>query len=138
MAALRGRVTEELLQLVSLRNGEPLITKVWKTEEIFPGPATSVLPDLIAEWSEELPVEAASGPATGTVQAKRELISLRAGWHRPEGFLIAKGPGLPKGLRAEPAHLLDLPPTVFRLLGLPPHESLEGVPIADLVTPLGC
>jgi arylsulfatase A-like enzyme len=51
--------------------------------------------------------------------------------------MIIRAPGLTPGLDDRPAMLLDVPPSLFELLGLPPHPSFQGIglfntpPVAD-------
>jgi arylsulfatase len=40
--------------------------------------------------------------------------------------LVVRAPGLPAGRDTRPAHLLDVAPGVFHLLGLPVHPSFQG------------
>jgi arylsulfatase A-like enzyme len=40
--------------------------------------------------------------------------------------LVVRAPGLPSGPDGRPAHLLDVAPGVFHLLGLPVHPSFQG------------
>jgi arylsulfatase A-like enzyme len=46
--------------------------------------------------------------------------------------LVVRAPGLAPARDARPAQLLDVPPTLFRLLGLPAHPSFQG---EDLLEP---
>jgi arylsulfatase A-like enzyme len=41
--------------------------------------------------------------------------------------LVIHGPGMPAAIDDRPAQHIDIPPTVFHLLGLPPHPSFQGV-----------
>jgi len=41
--------------------------------------------------------------------------------------LVIRAPGMKGGRDIRPAHLLDIAPGVFHLLGLPPHPSFQGV-----------
>jgi arylsulfatase A-like enzyme len=41
--------------------------------------------------------------------------------------MIVRAPGLEPGLDSRPAMFLDVPPSIFDLLGLPPHPSFQGI-----------
>ncbi|QDU89417.1 tetratricopeptide repeat protein [Pirellulimonas nuda] len=59
-------------------------------------------------------------------------------WHRPFGVLAAKGPGVRPGSRLFGASILDVAPTVLRLLGLPAGYDMPGRELAEaLVCPPG-
>lgn len=58
-------------------------------------------------------------------------------WPRPDGILLAKGPGLRSNRRvmATGARLQDITPTLLYLLGVPLPKALDGGIITDLVEP---
>jgi arylsulfatase A-like enzyme len=45
--------------------------------------------------------------------------------------MIIRAPGLEPGVDPRPAMFLDVPPSVFHLLGLPPHPSFQGISLFD-------
>ena len=45
--------------------------------------------------------------------------------------MIIRAPGLQPGLDARPAMFLDVPPSVFDLLGLPPHPGFQGISLFE-------
>ncbi len=53
-------------------------------------------------------------------------------WHRPFGVVVAAGPGLKQGERLYGASLLDVTPTILRLLGLPVGQDMPGRPWAEV------
>lgn len=108
------RLAEELLSLRT-PDGEAAIGRVLVGEEIYRGPRASRGPDLLAL------------PAPG--------VELRGGWQEEEPFRPAPRPGghtlegafvWIRDHQPHPGHLLDLPPTLWRLLGLRPPSQFEG------------
>ncbi len=53
-------------------------------------------------------------------------------WHRPFGVVVAAGPGFKQGERLYGASLLDVTPTVLRLLGLPVGQDMPGRPWVEV------
>jgi predicted AlkP superfamily phosphohydrolase/phosphomutase/tetratricopeptide (TPR) repeat protein len=53
-------------------------------------------------------------------------------WHRNQGVLIAKGPGIAPGTDIHGARLLDIAPTVLHHFGLPIGADMEGRVLAEL------
>jgi len=53
-------------------------------------------------------------------------------WHRPQGALIASGPGFKKDELAYGARLLDVTPTILHYFGLPIGEDMEGRVLHEL------
>lgn len=55
-----------------------------------------------------------------------------SGAHEDEGILLARGPGVPAGVRVERASILDVAPTVLAMLGHPVAEDMDGRVLAEL------
>ena len=111
--------------------GRPVVDEVIRSDRLYPGGARcSDLPDLIVRWC--------SSPAS----AHRTLVSSpygsiawptpgrhpdgRSGNHRGEGFLLAAGEGVRRDASVDGAHIVDVAPTVFSLLDLPPRPEWVG------------
>jgi predicted AlkP superfamily phosphohydrolase/phosphomutase len=120
-----------LCAFVDADSGDPVVEEVERTDRLYPGGGKlEALPDLVVRWS--------STPAS----SQRAIVSPehgsipwptpgghpdgRSGNHRGEGFLLASGEGIPPGVRFEGAHIVDLAPTVFSLLDLPPCPEWTG------------
>lgn len=58
-----------------------------------------------------------------------------SGWHRPQGLLVANGPGFREGAQIRPGSVVDVAPTVLYCLGLPVADDFDGSPALDLFTP---
>lgn len=54
-------------------------------------------------------------------------------WHRNQGVLLAKGPGIAAGAEPQGANLLDLAPTILHQLGLPVGEDMEGRVLSEIL-----
>lgn len=57
-----------------------------------------------------------------------------SGWHRPQGLMIANGPGIRAGERLGEGSIVDVAPTVLYALGLPVAEDFDGAPALELFT----
>lgn len=58
-----------------------------------------------------------------------------ADWHRKYGIFVLQGPAFRKGAEVDEASILDLTPTLLRLLGLPVGEDMDGRPIESAFAP---
>jgi predicted AlkP superfamily phosphohydrolase/phosphomutase len=135
---LLAEMTDELLKLKDPGSGAPVVSRVFRKEELYSGPYTSLAPDLLIGWrdyayftskrteahgrswfGDELKIDASDYPHTGT--------------HRLEGTLIMAGPAVRRGGGAS-ASLLDLGPTIFALLGLHVPAHMEGRPLAEALS----
>ena len=124
--------TERALSLFSdPENGGPLVSKIYRREELYHGPLMEEMPDLVVELqdyaylgiyntAEELAQEKiVCGPP-------RQLGSLSyTGTHRREGILVLSGPGV-RRTRLQTANIVDIAPTVARLMGLPMLAEWDG------------
>jgi predicted AlkP superfamily phosphohydrolase/phosphomutase len=121
------RVRDDLarrLEAIPDERGEPIPTKVYKPEEVYPD-VTGVAPDLIVHFGDLL------WRAVGTVGGDEGIHTFENDTgpddanHAQDGLLIMTGPGIEPGLR-EGMHLLDVAPTVLDLLGLETPASMRG------------
>jgi predicted AlkP superfamily phosphohydrolase/phosphomutase len=133
------RITEGLLSFRDSQSGEPLVAAVERIERLYPdGDRRDRLPDLVVQWSDAPagPHVAVDSPQLGRVvrSTPGRIPNGRSGNHRGEGFIIASGPGIPAGLRlGSGISILDLAPTVVRMLGAHSAGPLGGRAIPELV-----
>lgn len=120
------QLTEDLLSLVNLDTGGPVVRGVSRTEDHYDREAGDTLPDLFIDWSHEAPVETVWSPRTGLVYGPDD--HWRTGDHRPDGLLLATGPGITPG--ALPAiSMTDLGASVSARLGVPLPDDVDGKPV---------
>ena len=113
---LRRRLTQELLALRDPDSGRRVVRAVINTATAFPGEETARLPDLLAEWERSGPIVGATSPALGVLRVGQHPY--RPGNHVSGGFCIAAGPGIAARTERPDASLLDIAPTVARLLAV--------------------
>lgn len=122
---IRGR----LVELTNPANGVRAVRRVWLRNEVFPGERQEQLPDLIVTWNDEAPFTSLSSPRFGCIEG--DNADPRPGTHSPYGFLLAAGAGVPHGLQ-DSGRLVDVAPTVMKLLGLTPPSNIDGAPLSTL------
>jgi predicted AlkP superfamily phosphohydrolase/phosphomutase len=84
-------LTEELLALVDPADGEPLVVRVARVEEVHAGPFAEDIGDLFVEWRRDRPISAVASPTIGEVRGTYR--GNRTGDHHPGGLLVTAGPG---------------------------------------------
>jgi predicted AlkP superfamily phosphohydrolase/phosphomutase len=129
--AVCEQVIEGLHTFVDADTGEPVVSAVGRREDLYPEGARSAhLPDLIVRWAASPAAQhrAVVSPRYGEIPwpTPGRHPQARSGNHLPDGFLIAAGGGLPKGMELGAAHIMDLAPTAYTLLGLDPPEEMRG------------
>jgi len=136
---LCDRIACGLTSFCDADTGDPLVDSVCRADEVFPdGPRHDRLPDLLVLWKQTSSIQhrAVRSPDFGVIQRTTpgHVPNGRSGNHRGEGFLIARGPGIPCGGRLEGRpHIRDLAPTAVAHLDTACTVELSGAPIRDLV-----
>jgi predicted AlkP superfamily phosphohydrolase/phosphomutase len=133
--ALLRKIAEGLKTFVDADTGAPLVQDVVLARDIFTGGRVEDLPDLIVLWSDTPASQhrAINSPQFGMIAwpTPGHNPEGRSGNHRPQGMLIAAGPGVKSGAIRN-ADILDLAPTILALLGQPIPAAMDGKPV-DLV-----
>lgn len=129
---------DTLGELRSSDTGQPVVARVARYEELYPGsPAFSGPADLFVQWARVPRPRAVRSERIGEVPVpvQRSIRSV----HRSPGFVLGAGPGIEasgdRSLRAPggEARLADLGSTVLALLGVPAPPEVTGRPIQGLV-----
>jgi predicted AlkP superfamily phosphohydrolase/phosphomutase len=119
---LAARLTADLLAIVNLDTGRPLVRSVVRSEDVLERSDDDGLPDLFVEWDRSAPIERVWSPGTGTVAAR--YGHWRTGDHNDRGLVIVRGQGVAAGRRPDPMSLVDVAPTLCATLGAPlPHTD---------------
>jgi predicted AlkP superfamily phosphohydrolase/phosphomutase len=130
--ALLARLETELRALRNGATGEPAVAEVFRMRKIFPGERAEDLPDLAVQWVADAPIDSLQSASVGTLSlAVREL---RSGNHRPEGFLLARGPAFVAGPAQLAGDILQLPATLLQVHGVPQPAQFERGPLPILAT----
>jgi predicted AlkP superfamily phosphohydrolase/phosphomutase len=133
--ALRDELKERLLQRACRvtapgGNAIQLFAEVHKPEELYGCSRKDQpwLPDLLLIPHESL-------AAIRKIRGRRPVrwLSYRRleGTHRPNGILIATGPGIARGAKVE-ADIVDCAPTILAMLGIPIPDDMEGRVVTEL------
>lgn len=140
--ALCERLQQELLALEDASTGTKAVARVMRTRELYRGEYLDHLPDLLVEWSLEMPLGTAvvGKPGTGKVRLRSPAIGLvegenrycRTGEHLPDGLFVAVGAGIQAGVLDHPVSIMDFAPTVSNLLEVD-LPDVDGTPIVELV-----
>jgi len=122
-------LSSELLDLRIPETGEPLVEKVLSVDEMYPGERRDRLPDLFVVWARRGRITGARSKSLGTLHSSPP--DYRSGNHTEGGFYIGVGPGVLPGHHPRSASILDLAPTVAKLLNtsLP---DVDGTSIPEL------
>jgi predicted AlkP superfamily phosphohydrolase/phosphomutase len=116
-------ITQHLYELKDARTGKPIIKKVVRTRE-DPLDRDPGLPnaDLVVVMA-DCPSDVVDSDVFGRIGP---VPYHRSGGHPPQGFLIAQGPDITPGSQLPQGHVVDIPPTILKLMGVPIPEYCDG------------
>ena len=113
---LCAQLTADLMALVNVETGGPVITGVDKSSRWYRRSPEDTLPDLFLDWERSGLIETVWSPKTEIVHAP--YVHWRSGDHRPEGLLLAYGPGIPSSTVLPSIEVEDLAPSIAGRLGV--------------------
>lgn len=132
--AVVERVRERLLALRD-PEGNAIVTKVERRDELYHGPEVDLAADLLISGHDD---SVWFYYSEGDVP---EDIFEKSGWasgnHEPDGIFLGWGPDFAPGATLEGAHIADILPTLFATMGVPIPDDVDGRVLVDaLARPL--
>jgi predicted AlkP superfamily phosphohydrolase/phosphomutase len=135
-------ITRKLGELKDPRNGEPIVSRVYRRDELFHGPFAKEAPDLILDWWSD---NAFSAKPSFPEQNDEPVVQILprgpvkgpewGGTHRKAGVFIARGKALRQGVKIQGARLIDVAPTLLYLLGKKVPEDMDGRVLTESFNP---
>jgi predicted AlkP superfamily phosphohydrolase/phosphomutase len=123
-------LTRELEALTDTDSGEPVVTEVVRSDQVFGDRHHPNLPDLIVKYRGEGVITSVSSPRIGTVSEEaRDAGFARSGEHTSRVRLWHLGPAARAGDTVPGGHVLDVAATVLERLSLPIPNDLDGKPL---------
>jgi predicted AlkP superfamily phosphohydrolase/phosphomutase len=132
-ASLVADLKKKVGELKDPKTGRILFDIIYSKEEIYSGPNFAAAPDIVFFDS------------TMTYRAhrlfefgSRSMIApdpIYSGSHRMDGVLIAGGPDIASAPNFAGARLIDLPPTILHMLGMPIPSDMDGKVLTGVFRP---
>lgn len=111
------RLARDLEEMINLDTNERIVEASLQIGQLYDGPRTSFLPDVLLEWNKSAPINRVQSPRIGIVE--RRTFSTRTGDHvQKRGAFFATGPGITPGKRATAVQAIDFAPTIAAMLNL--------------------
>jgi predicted AlkP superfamily phosphohydrolase/phosphomutase len=128
---VRDELIDTLRKAKNPDDGTLLFDWVEPRENIFSGECIDLAPDIVYSLRGYRAVvgEDAEAPTWGPWSQPR------AGYHRREGVLIARGPMIKENALINGARIQDIAPTVLACWGLESDEAMDGAVLTDLLKP---
>ncbi len=137
--AFRERLLE-VMRAYTAPSGIKPFARVWKKEEVFTGKYLSQIPDIVYQLHEDCMADPmmVSGPVIQSKMRyfKGEKAVYWTGNHLydREGIFLGFGPDFAKGRDIQPAHIEDIAPTIYHLLGCAIPDDLDGSVITEALS----
>ncbi len=131
VARLTGELADALARLSNPENGEPVLERVWRKEDLYWGEALAQAPELLLVPRRGYMTLGATDFPAGRVVTPAFAGS---GWHESLGILIGAGGGIARGEVAG-ARLVDMLPTILYAMDLAVPSGLDGRVVDDLFAP---
>ncbi|MHA2336504.1 MAG: alkaline phosphatase family protein [Candidatus Hodarchaeales archaeon] len=122
---LRENIIKRLLELKHPTTGKNIVTKIYKSEEIYSGKYVDKSPDIIIFLD-----EGRYNQGEWLLGSKIWLDTLSAeagitGCHRIDGIWMMKGPNVRSNIRID-SNIVDLAPTILHVYNLQIPEDMDG------------
>ena len=128
------RVIAVLENLKNIETGAPIVDKIFRLRDIYTGGKyTEILPDISVLWADQK-VTHIHSDTLGTLTIP-DVERIRSGNHRPTGFCFAKGPDINHQHTCGHIDLMDLGPTVLKIIDKDTALSFSGKPLPITRTP---
>ena len=126
------RLEADVRKLKHPMTGEPFVSQILRTEDVYSGPYVKSAPDF-GFGMNDLSIQP-FGVHDFASNRWFEPTPDRTGTHRMNGIFFVKGPGIEPGTRVQGASLMDVAPTVLALMDVPIPTTMDG---HVLSTPMG-
>jgi len=112
-------------------NGERIVEKVFRKEDLYRGRNLGKAPDLIVQLSPGFDVSGDDNRLLVSSTPVEKFVE-KSGYHDMDGIFIARGPQFKKGKSLERGSLIDITATIIHLLGLPVPEDMDSRVMLDV------
>jgi predicted AlkP superfamily phosphohydrolase/phosphomutase len=110
------RLADDLLALVNVETGDRVVRSVERADRWYRRSSADKFPDLFVEWENSAPIETVWSPKIGLLHSP--TTHWRSGDHRPDGLLLACGPGIPASRSFPEIDVEDIGPSIAARLGV--------------------
>lgn len=135
---VRNELIRELEAWRHPETGAPIVEKAYRREEVYSGPYVEKAADIVPKWalhdnysySFRKSSNAPDGRWLEQLDPHRaesvQFYTGKSGTHRDDGIFLAQGPTINAGERIPGARIIDLAPTILRLLDVPVPRDMDG------------
>jgi predicted AlkP superfamily phosphohydrolase/phosphomutase len=118
-------------------DGQPVVSEIYRREEIYAGPYLEKAADVLALFRGGSNYISFAGPLFLSDRAidERNYMQPDRANHRMNGLIMIRDERMAAGHRIHQAEIVDVAPTVLHLLGLPVPSTMDGTIIEEGFAP---
>jgi predicted AlkP superfamily phosphohydrolase/phosphomutase len=124
---VRDRIIREIKAFKDPDTDEYIVEAIHRREEIFSGDYVNEAPDIILKLRDDYIPHSATN--AGDVLSEENPLGSISSDHTLNAILIVTGPGIKKDFRVEGADILDIAPTILKIMGVPAPADFDGRPL---------
>jgi predicted AlkP superfamily phosphohydrolase/phosphomutase len=128
---VRARIMDALASLVDPRTGQPAVSAVYRREDVYSGPYTEQMPDILFALDDKPYLVSESTVAKEVFTPMDE--DAVTGRHHSLGLFAAMGPQIRRGATTQ-ANIVDIAPTILYALDLPVPRDMDGRVLEEVFT----
>ena len=132
--AVRDEIIANLYELRDPKTGEQVVEIAYRREELYSGEALDLAPDIVF-IPRRLEYFGFGEYEFGSHQIIEPMKRGISGTHRLNGVFLAYGQAIRSGALTDNAHLVDLAPTILRLMGESPTAEMDGRSLDEIMIP---
>ena len=122
---LREEITAKLGEIIDPERGVKLVDNIWRREELYHGPSTSHLPDIVYSL-DNFSYTSSSLFAIPSNDIFARPLTRKSGDHRMDGVFIAYGKQVRSNFEVKEPNIMDVAPTILRFLNIEVPEDMDG------------
>lgn len=107
-------------------HSKPLMNRIWKKEQLYPGPKNENLPDIILNM-QDFSYGCSSSLAFKSDKLFSKPITFKSGEHKIKGFFVISGEGIKKGNNSN-LEVVDFLPTLLYMYDCEIPKDVDGKP----------
>jgi len=120
-----------LHQLRDPDDGEKVVSRVYRRQELYDGPFLDDAPDLLVVMRDYEYITRGGCEFTGESLFSRPAIN-HSGNHRMNGIAFFLGPGIRKNFRFSEIRIIDLLPSMLSIMGMPIPGNVDGRVVEEI------
>jgi len=128
----RTRIMESLLALVDPSTGQPVVSAVYRREDVHSGEHLELMPDIFFSLDDKPYLVSDSTTTTRVFDPiPKDYVQ---GRHHSQGLFAAFGTNIAAGGKVESANIVDIAPTVLYAMDLPIPTDMDGRVLKEAFT----